>query len=362
MACGVVNGYAVSNSIGVAAAQTIAQEFRARNEAIATALQVASGFQAQLAGIQGMQRRIAVATAPSVQAAWIMSQAAQHATSVWAPALGRQHQLGTAFSAHIAAYQHAVSIVAQQAQTFAPAALLPTWLSDDFRQWLGDILRDARDVADVDDFGLDLYTAALRARTAVLRDPDHRRVVELFVRKHLRIRRVSVYLIDAVCGVLLEDEWHESSMSEEALREHLRRRARQAHQVARPITDARLRGQRFVASLDKETTSDPATGLVTVGQLSLRPYTVEDRVLDNIGSFEDPGLRWVASQLDQGALTIATIKAEDPQLTWSDAAMLAGADPDRGEAVRRRLRYLAAQYEPRRHALADVAAAERHHR
>jgi hypothetical protein len=187
------------------------------------------------------------------------------------------------------------------------------------------------------------YRAALRAREAVLNGDDG--PVTWFIEAWLHMR-VTPGRIEAVSAALLEEGW-DADIPEDLARllTDLRIRTVRQARVLRPIWETQL-NYRTIGRLDHTVASSNGT-LLTVADLVPDPQTTEDLVLAN--ECEEQRLRRVLSRLKPEELRVTNVYAGHSELTWAEAARLAGAaDPDAmGERVRRKLKRLGAEHNRR---------------
>jgi len=213
---------------------------------------------------------------------------------------------------------------------------------------LVDLFRSWREIAEA---GLGLlrglaraaHRAALRARAAVLNGDDG--PVAWFIEAWLHMR-VTPERIEAVSAALLEEGWDAGFPEDPArLLTDLRSRTVRQARVLRPIWESQL-NYRTIGRLDHAVTTSNGT-LLTVADLVPDPQTTEDRALAN--ECEEQRLRRVLSQLKPEELQVTNVYAGRSQLTWAEAAHLAGAeDPAAmGERVRRKLRRLGVEHNRR---------------
>ncbi|MFI7383439.1 hypothetical protein [Streptomyces sp. NPDC049813] len=190
------------------------------------------------------------------------------------------------------------------------------------------------------------YTAARSARDAALRG-DHAEV-DVFSRVWLGVKDAEAWR-DGVVDALLSEGWDRGPLQpDHTFAKWLKLRAQRLLALWKPLWE-RMQGRQYVRLL-----SEPLVpGREDLGTLAdaLRSTSpsAEDIVLGR--EPEDPRLGWVLDRLakDPMDVRVAHAFAENPGLTWSQAARLAGArDPQdaerRGERVRRKLKRLAAQY------------------
>jgi hypothetical protein len=206
-------------------------------------------------------------------------------------------------------------------------------LTDLFRRWreaaefgLGFLRRLARAA----------YKAALNARAAVLNGDEG--PVAWFIENWLNLR-VTPERIEAVSAALLEEGWDASVPENPAhlLTDLQSRTARQAR-VLKPIWETRL-NHRTVGSLDHLVVTGNGT-LLAIADLVPAPCAVEDLALAS--ECEEHRLHRVLARLKPDELKITNVYAQRSELTWAEAARIAGAsDPAAmGERIRRKLKRL----------------------
>jgi len=187
------------------------------------------------------------------------------------------------------------------------------------------------------------HRAALRARAAVLNGDDG--TVAWFIEAWLRMR-VTPERIGAVSAALLEEGW-DADIPEDPSRllTDLRSRTVRQARVLKPIWQTQL-NYRTIGRLDRTVTTSNGT-LLTVADLVPDPQTTEDLVLAN--ECEEQRLRRVLSRLKPDELQVTNVYAGRSELSWAEAARLAGAaDPAAmGERVRRKLKRLGSEHNRR---------------
>ena len=187
------------------------------------------------------------------------------------------------------------------------------------------------------------YQAALHARAAVLRGDDG--PVAWFIRTWLDLR-VSPKRIEAVSAALLEEGWDAGIPDDPAyLIADLRKRTARQGRVLRPIWETQL-NHRTVGMLDRPVRTSNGM-LLTVADLVPGAQPTEDLVL--VGEWEEQRLRRVLGRLKPDELRVTNVYAQRSELTWAEAARIAGAaDPAAvGERIRRKLKRLGAEDERR---------------
>ena len=187
------------------------------------------------------------------------------------------------------------------------------------------------------------HRAALRARAAVLKGDDG--PVAWFIEEWLYMR-VTPERVEAVSAALLEEGWDVGTPEDPArLLADLRSRTVRQARVLRPIWETQL-NCRTIGRLDRTVTTSNGK-LLTVADLVPDPQTTEDLVLAN--ECEEQRLRRVLSRLKPEELQVTNVYAGRGELTWAEAARLAGAaDPAAmGERVRRKLKRLGAEHNRR---------------
>lgn len=218
-----------------------------------------------------------------------------------------------------------------------------------FRSDLFDILRGIRErLAEVDEFASSLFFAALDTRDAILTDPDARPVVRRFARTWLKIRTVTQYVLDAVVDVLLADDWHELDLTDDELREHLRARTKDRHEVHRPIFERQLNHHRIGSLSAPVKTTD---GVLALDEAVAGIHHTEDEALSL--HWADPRIGPLLNKLNPQQRRVVDTIAHSG-LGWQEAAAVAGVTTQQAEATRRRLKYLAAE-QNRRHADGIIA-------
>jgi hypothetical protein len=185
------------------------------------------------------------------------------------------------------------------------------------------------------------HRAALLARDAVLDGDDE--PVAWFIEDWLGMR-VTPQRIEAVGAALLEEGW-DAGVPEDPdyLITDLRRRTRRQARVLKPIWETRL-NFRAVGQLDHAAAAGNGTPL-TVADLLPDPHTTEDLALAS--EYEQQRLALVLSRLKPDELQVTTVYARRGDLTWAEAARLAGASDAMGERVRRKLKRLGAEHRRR---------------
>jgi len=187
------------------------------------------------------------------------------------------------------------------------------------------------------------YKAALHARAAALRGDDG--PVAWFIRTWLGLR-VSPERIEAVSAALLEEGWDAGIPDDPAyLITDLRKRTVRQGRVLRPIWETQL-NHRTVGMLDEPVRTSNGM-LLTVADLIPGAQPAEDLVLAS--EWEEQRLRRVLGRLKPDELRVTNVYAQRSELTWAEAARIAGAtDPAAaGERIRRKLKRLGAEEERR---------------
>ena len=187
------------------------------------------------------------------------------------------------------------------------------------------------------------YKAALDARAAVLRGDDG--PVARFISTWLDLH-ASPERIEAVNAALLEEGWDAGIPDDPAyLIADLRKRTARQGRVLRPIWETRL-NRRPVGMLDEPVCTSNGT-LLTVADLVPGAQSAEDLVLAS--ELEEQRLRRVLNRLKPDELLVTNVYAQRSELTWAEAARVAGAaDPAAvGERIRRKLKRLGAEDERR---------------
>lgn len=187
------------------------------------------------------------------------------------------------------------------------------------------------------------YLAALRARAAVLNGDDG--PVAWFIEEWL-VMRATPERIEAVSAALLEEGW-DAGIPEDPTRllTDLRSRTVRQARVLKPIWETRL-NHRTIGTLDRTVTTSDGTTL-TAADLVPDPRTTEELALG--AECEEQPLRLVLGRLKPFELQVTNAYARGGELTWAEAARLAGAaDPAAaGERVRRKLKRLGAEHSRR---------------
>jgi hypothetical protein len=180
------------------------------------------------------------------------------------------------------------------------------------------------------------YKAALHARAAVLRGDNV--PVARFIKTWLGLR-VSPERIEAVSAALLEEGWDVGIPDDPAyLITDLRKRTARQARVLRPIWETQLNHQ-TIGMLDEPVRTNNGM-LLTIADLVPGARPIEDLVLAS--EWEEQRLRRVLDRLKPDELRVTNIYAQRSELTWAEAARIAGAaDPAAvGERIRRKLKRL----------------------
>ena len=180
------------------------------------------------------------------------------------------------------------------------------------------------------------YWAALYARSAVVR--GEKGPVASFIEEWLGMRPTPER-VEAVSAALLEEGWDADAAEDpDFLLADLRKRSKRQARVLKPIWETQL-NLRYVGSLDQPVLGASGTLLTIADQLP-DPRTAEDLALAR--EYEQQRLRQVLDRLKPDELQVTSVYAERGELTWAEAAHLAGAaDPvAMGERVRRKLKRL----------------------
>jgi hypothetical protein len=263
--------------------------------------------------------------------------------------LGINQQLAKSAAALVAPHQDLIRSMSDLASIRAAAVgSLADFAAMSTTRGLVDLFRSWRETAET---GLGLlralaraaYWAALRARAGVLDGDDG--PVAWFIEAWLHMR-VTPKRIEAVSAALLEEGWDVGIPEDPAcLLTDLRGRTARQARVLRPIWETRL-NCRTIGRLDHTVATSNGT-LLTVADLVPDPQATEDLALAN--ECEEHRLRRVLSRLKPDELQVTNVYAERSELTWTEAARLAGAaDPaTMGERVRRKLKRLAAEHNRR---------------
>nr|WP_218681196.1 hypothetical protein [Rhodococcus qingshengii] len=177
--------------------------------------------------------------------------------------------------------------------------------------------------------------AAVKAREAVL-SGDHD-AVDWFARTWLGIKGITVDVLDAVIGALLD--WSVEGDSEAI--EEIKALVWKHHANIRPIGETQWRGRR-VTSLNRRVIQ-PGGGEVELGTLVPGPD------VDCTGiEFNDPRAVALFAKLDpvEKQIVAARFATTDRGITWADAAEDCGYPAAMGEAVRRKVRGLKRRIAP----------------
>jgi DNA-directed RNA polymerase specialized sigma24 family protein len=184
------------------------------------------------------------------------------------------------------------------------------------------------------------YWAALLARRAVLTGETE--LVASFIEEWLGMQSTPER-VEAVSTALLEEGWDAgAAVDQDLLLADLRRRAKRQARALKPIWETRL-NRRYVGSLDQPAAAGSST-LMTIADQLPDPATAEDLALAR--EHEQQRLRQVLDWLKPDEREVTSMYAEYRELTWTEAAHLAGAaDPAAmGERVRRKLKRLGAEH------------------
>jgi hypothetical protein len=149
-----------------------------------------------------------------------------------------------------------------------------------------------------------------------------------------------------VSAALLEEGWDTSADDLGQLVSDLEGRTRRQARVLRPIWETRLNYRR-VGLLDQPVVTGNGT-LLPVADLVCDPHVTEDLALAAMEDHQQPICR-VLDRLKPDELDVTKLYAQHAQLTWTEAARVAGA-PDpvaMGERVRRKLKRLGAEHDRR---------------
>jgi hypothetical protein len=263
--------------------------------------------------------------------------------------LGISQQLAESYATLVVPHQDVIRTLASFASTSIAAAVSPVhFAAMGATAGLVDLLRSWRETAEN---GLGLlrrlaraaHGAALHARAAVLNGDDG--PVSWFIETWLGMRGTRER-IEAVSAALLEEGWDANIPEDPAhLLTDLRSRTARQARVLRPIWETRL-NYRTIGRLDHTVVTSNGT-LLTLADLVPDPQDTEDLALAN--ECEEQRLRRVLSRLKPDELQVTNVYAERSELTWAEAARLAGAaDPvAMGERVRRKLKRLGAEHNRR---------------
>lgn len=154
--------------------------------------------------------------------------------------------------------------------------------------------------------------------------------------------------VEAVSAALhgaekLEEGWDAgAAVDQDLLLADLRRRAKRQARALKPIWETRL-NRSYIGSLDQPAAAGSST-LMTIADQLADPATAEDLALAR--EHEQQRLRQVLDWLKPNEREVTSMYAEYSELTWTEAAHLAGAaDPAAmGERVRRKLKRLGAEH------------------
>jgi hypothetical protein len=253
------------------------------------------------------------------------------ATLAVAPYQDLLRSMASLASVRVGAFSSLVDFAAMNA-TAGLVDLFRSWreIAETGLGWLGGLARAA-------------HRAALCARAAVLNGDDGS--VARFVEVWLHMR-VTPERLEAVSAALLEEGWDAVVPEDPAyLLADLRNRTVRQARVLRPFWETQL-NHRTIGRLDHAVTTSNGT-LLTVADLVPDRQTTEDLVLAN--ECEEQRLRCVLSRLKPDELQVTNVYAGRSELTWAEAARLAGAaDPAAmGERVRRKLKRLGAEHSRR---------------
>jgi hypothetical protein len=263
--------------------------------------------------------------------------------------LGINQQLVESSAALMTPYQDLIRNIGSLASTSVVAVVSPVnFAAMTATAGVVDLLRSWREVAES---GVGLlrrlaraaHRAALGARAAVLNGDDE--PVAWFIEAWLGMR-VTSQRIEAVSAALLEEGWDASIPEDPAhLITDLRTRTVRQARVLRPIWETQL-NHRTIGRLDHMVMTSDGTPL-TVADLVPDPQNTEDLVMAN--ECEEQRLGRILSRLKPDELQVTNVYAERSDLTWGEAARLAGAaDPAAmGERVRRKLKRLGAEHNRR---------------
>jgi hypothetical protein len=175
------------------------------------------------------------------------------------------------------------------------------------------------------------YKAALDARAAVLRGDDG--PVTQFISTWLDLR-TSPERVEAVSAALLEEGWDAGIPDDPAyLIADLRKRTARQGRVLRPIWETQL-NRRPVGMLDEPVCTSNGT-LLTAADLVPGAQSAEDLVLAD--ELEEERLRRVLNRLKPDELLVTNVYAQRGELSWAEAARVAGAPDAVGERIRRKL-------------------------
>lgn len=127
------------------------------------------------------------------------------------------------------------------------------------------------------------------------------------------------------------------------------------HQVQRPLTEIQVR-HKHIVSLDARLGADGThTIRTTLAELIPHPYSVNDLVVSQLGTWEDARLPMILRRLTSAERAVALVYANDQSLTWHQAAQACGHDSAFGQRVRCKLKRLGKQLTTRLTARSHVA-------
>ncbi|MEH0415977.1 hypothetical protein [Streptomyces sp. B21-083] len=181
------------------------------------------------------------------------------------------------------------------------------------------------------------YTAALQARHTVVHrgdGPDAQLddlTQSLLGKKPDRWRA-------RTAGGLLNPAWDDMPRSDAAIARLLGAAVTRASTDGKPEWEREIR-HRFIKALDQDDDVVPSSG-------------ARDPVGDPLLEGFDDRVEWVLRRLDPDQRSVALAYADDAEATWTQAALQAGVPTGEaarvGQQVRRRLKYLKAEYDRRR--------------
>jgi hypothetical protein len=183
------------------------------------------------------------------------------------------------------------------------------------------------------------YQAALRARAAVLLGEDE--TVAWFIETWLHLQSTPGR-IEAVSAALLEQGWDACVPDDPGhLLTDLRNRTARQSRVLKPIWETQL-NHRPVGTLDQTVTTDAGT-VLTLADIVPNPEATEVSWLAS--GWEGQRLHRILGRLKPDELLVTNAYAQRSELTWVEAARIAGATNPAamGERVRRKLKRLGAE-------------------
>ncbi|MFD4196757.1 hypothetical protein [Amycolatopsis thermoflava] len=192
-----------------------------------------------------------------------------------------------------------------------------------------------------------LLWAAARTRHLLLTEPDAAKTnaaVEDFVYRKVGVSRPArreerEAIRDAAIEVLLSSNWlagevAELDQTDGELRKHLRTRIFRASAVYKPVWHHQIRG-RWIGSLDESVLTD--AGETTLAALV---RDAGDPLAAVGGPITDPRLLSLIAELNPQQRAVVVARAHHGNVSWAEAAELAGVDTRHGESARRKVRNL----------------------